>query len=73
VRRILKYEQTVTLHGEDGEKLRVSHDNRGEPFRKGVSIWLESGSVTQGVFIEQHEGERLRDLFNLIFPRKNGQ
>ncbi|MEY9138602.1 hypothetical protein ABIE79_010130 [Bradyrhizobium diazoefficiens] len=40
MKRILKYEQTLTLHGEDGEKLRISYDNRGEPYRQGVSLWL---------------------------------
>jgi hypothetical protein len=73
MKRILQHEQTVVLHGEDGERLRVSYDNRGEPYRKGVSLWLDSGTILQGVFIEQSEGERLRDLFNLLFPRKNGQ
>jgi hypothetical protein len=72
MKRILQHEQTVVLHGEDGERLRVSYDNRGEPYRKGVSLWLDSGTILQGVFIEQSEGERLRDLFNLLFPRKNG-
>lgn len=73
MKRILQHEQTVVLHGEDGERLRVSYDNRGEPYRKGVSLWLDSGTILQGVFIEKSEGERLRDLFNLLFPRKNGQ
>ena len=69
MKRILKHEQTVTFDGEDGEKLRVSYDNRGEPYRQGVSLWLESGSTLQGVFIDENEVRRLQNLFDILFPR----
>ncbi|BAR61862.1 hypothetical protein NK6_8715 [Bradyrhizobium diazoefficiens] len=70
MKRILKYEQTVTFDGEVGEKLRVSYDNRGDHYRQGVSLWLESGSTLQGVFIDENEVRRLQDLFELLYPRK---
>ncbi|WP_316207515.1 hypothetical protein [Bradyrhizobium sp. SZCCHNR3118] len=70
MKRLLKYEQSLTFDGEEGEKLRVSYDNRGEPYRQGLSFWLESGSVLQGVFLEESEVRRLQDLFDLLFPRK---
>lgn len=70
MKRILKYEQTLTLHGEDGEKLRISYDDRGEPYRQGVSLWLESGTTLQGVFIDQREVRQLQNLLDLLYPRK---
>lgn len=70
MKRILKYEQTLTLHGEDGENLRISYDNRGEPYRQGVSLWLESGTTLQGVFIDQREVRQLQNLLDLLYPRK---
>lgn len=70
MKRILKYEQSVTFHGEDGEKLRVCYDNRGDPCRQGIALWLESGTALQGVFIDQREVRQLQNLLDLLYPRK---
>jgi hypothetical protein len=70
MKMIEKSSKSVTFHGEDGEKLRVSYDNRGEPYRQGVALWLESGSHMQGVFIDQREVRQLQDMLDLLYPRK---
>jgi hypothetical protein len=70
MKALLRYERSVTFDGEDGEKLRVSYDNRGDPYRQGVALWLESGSALQGVFIDEREVRQLQDMLDLLFPRK---
>lgn len=61
----------VKFTGEDGEELSVSHDNRGEPFREGVSLELRQGYDSRAsVFLEDYEARKLRDLLNRLYPMR---
>lgn len=65
-----RYEQRIHFHGEDGDKLEIGYDNRGDPYRQGVSLTLESDGRFQGsVFLEDREAKVLRDLLNKIYPQ----
>jgi hypothetical protein len=41
-----------TFRAEQGDELTVGYDNRGEPYRQGISLWLETGEKYAGVFLE---------------------
>jgi len=62
--------KSVTFNGEDGGSLQVSYDNTGEPYRQGISLWLHAGSRIAGVFLEEAEARKLRDLIDTLYPRK---
>jgi len=70
MKRLEKTVNSITLRAEDGSSLRVGYDNRGEPYRKGVSLYLEEPGYTRmcGVFIEDWEARELRDLLNMLYP-----
>ena len=59
-----------TFQAEDGYELRIAYDNRGDPYREGVSLSLELGDGGYGghMFLDMHEVVRLRDLLNSIAP-----
>jgi hypothetical protein len=59
-----------TFRAEQGDELTVGYDNRGEPYRQGISLWLETGEKYAGVFLEEDEARELRDLLNRIMPVK---
>lgn len=70
--RVNKNTTRQTFKSEDGEILRVHYDNRGEPYRQGVSLIFEerqdgSGAFT-GVFLEGYEAKRLRDVLLALYP-----
>lgn len=56
----------------DPSTLDVSYDNRGEPYRKGISLTFEeprtSGHIS--VFLEAGEARALRDFIDKLYPRK---
>lgn len=60
----------ISFEAEDGHQLRVGYDNRGEPYRDGVTLSLEMGGGEYGghMFLEMSEVNRLRDLLNSISP-----
>lgn len=63
----------LTLQSGDPEndgRLEVYYDNRGEPYRQGVSLSLERRSFDQcaNVFLESWEGRALRDLLLKLYP-----
>lgn len=60
----------IESHGEDGDVLAVSYDNRGEPYRKGITLDLHNGNTQQGisVFLTNREAADLRILFSHIVP-----
>lgn len=67
-------EKSVTLYGEgsldDRATLEVRYDNRGEPYRKGISLWLTGpGQHHVGVFLEIHEAQKLAFLIDQLYPR----
>lgn len=68
-----KYEMSVLFSAEDGDRLEVSYDNRGEPYREGISLSLHEPDKPwrSHVFIEKREALELRDLIDELFPRKS--
>lgn len=65
-------EKHVTFNAEDGEQLVVSYDNRGEPYRRGISLSLHEPDQQwkAHVFLEEFEAKQLRDLIDRLFPRR---
>lgn len=69
--KVDRYSQRVTFHGEDSEELEVHYDNRGEPYRQGISLDLTTdGRWRASVFLENREAVELRDLLNRLYPPK---
>lgn len=67
----------IVAKSEDGEELRVSYSNRGEPYREGceVEVMLATDQYTPSVsmFLEHYELKRLRDaLSNLLGDNAQG-
>lgn len=61
--RVNRDTATITFHGEDDQHLRIGYDNRGEPYREGFSVDLMEGYESKAsVFLEAHEGRKLRDF-----------
>ena len=57
------------FYGEDGGKLLVRRDNRGDPFRDGFSFDIMDGyDNVVGVFLEEEEAKALRVMLNERFP-----
>ena len=72
--KVNRHTSSLHLDGEDGSALVVRYDNRGDPYRQGVTIELrEAGSFSARevtVFLEGWELEKLRDkLIELCPPR----
>lgn len=54
---------SVSFTDGEGNDLIVRIDTMGEPYREGVSIWLERPmDAGAGVFLETQEGQRLRSF-----------
>jgi hypothetical protein len=67
--KVAKGIQHVTFRGEDGDELRVGFDNRGDPYREGVTLTLSNGYETQvHLFLEEREVIHLRDLLLNLYP-----
>ena len=66
-----KYETTIVFDGEDGEQLVISYDNRGEPYRQGVTLALHEPDKPwrSCVFLEKHEVQGLAAMIEKLFPR----
>ena len=59
---------TLKIQCSEGE-LSLYHDNRGEPYRDGVTLLVEDGHSYEkscGVFLEHHEVRALRDRLNQL-------
>lgn len=63
---------SVRFAAEDGDELRVVYDNRGDPYREGITLSLDRSSGDYGahLFLEQDEARQLRDLLNSLYPPK---
>lgn len=61
---------SVRFRAEDGDELVVIHTNRGEPYREGIEVALETGDHRHGpyLFLESREAMELRDLLNRLYP-----
>lgn len=65
-------ETHVTFDAEEGDQLVVSYDNRGEPYREGISISLHEPDKPwrSSVFLDKQEAGQLRDLIDGLYPRR---
>ena len=65
--------ESVRFRGEDGHELRVTYDNRGEPYREGVQFALDKADGDYGahLFLEDREARELRDFLNALYPTIN--
>jgi len=70
MRAIERPKRLTFRDGDGGRDLEVYWDNRGEPYRDGVSFYLHDHiySETAGTFLEAHEAVQLRDLLNRLYP-----
>lgn len=61
---------SVSFQGEDGDVLTIGYDNRGDPYRKGVRLDMDSPcrSARAYVFLEDREATELRDLMLRLYP-----
>lgn len=70
--KVDKYSARVAFKGENGEHLSVSYDNRGEPYREGITLQLNEDMDRfryASVFLEEREVKELRDLLNTLYPK----
>lgn len=63
----------LAFAGEDGSRLTVGYDNRGEPYREGISIEIEAGYERVAVFLTGGEVDDLRKLLNDLHTDKRGR
>lgn len=68
--RALRERQRIDFEGEDGDTLSVHYDNRGEPYREGITLDLHNGDTQQGigVFLTNREARDLAILLNHLYP-----
>lgn len=60
------------FRGEDGDRLSFSYDNRGEPFREGITIELQDGDYNSvHVFLEEREVKELKEFLNDLCENKS--
>ncbi|UPT95495.1 hypothetical protein J4G48_0040790 [Bradyrhizobium barranii subsp. apii] len=54
--------KSLVIRGEEGAAIKAYHDNMGEPYRTGVTIWVAKDGEDNGsgVFLQTY------DLDNLI-------
>lgn len=53
----------------EATEFRVAHSNRGEPYRDGIELSLDTGYNNHAtLFLEAGEARQLRDLLNRLYP-----
>lgn len=72
MKTLAKHHVHVTFEAEEGDQLVVSYDNRGEPYREGISVAVHEPDKPwrSCVFLDKHEAGQLRDLIDGLYPRK---
>lgn len=67
-----KYETHVTFDAEEGDQLVASYDNRGEPYREGISLALHEPDKPwrSCVFLSKPEAQALAEMIDKLFPRR---
>ncbi|WP_028136139.1 hypothetical protein [Bradyrhizobium japonicum] len=69
-------ETVVRFQGEgslgDSADLEVRYDNRGEPYRRGITLTFNDHRTGAyiSVFLEQHEAGKVRDLIDTLYPAR---
>lgn len=67
--RVDRHKLRVEFQGEEGSRLVVQYDNRGEPYREGIVLQLDQeGELSPYVFLETSEVKKLRDMLNELLP-----
>lgn len=71
--KIVEGAKSLVLPGEDGGEMRIHYDNRGEPYREGVTFDVSFGfrdefDKSVNVFLDRRSGRAVRDLMNRLFP-----
>jgi hypothetical protein len=63
----------IIARSEDGEELRLSYSNKGEPYREGCNITLTLATdeycPSVSMFLEHRELVQLRDSLNKILQK----
>lgn len=71
MKQVNKYKCRKEFIGEDGDRLTVGYDNRGEPFREGVELNFRNAMSNCDVFLEDFEAKELRDLLIEMYPPRS--
>lgn len=60
----------LVLDGENGDQVQLGWDNRGEPYREGVTLMIRDGDLRRSIscFLNDHEARQLRDKLNELLP-----
>ena len=68
--KVLRNMARLELVGDGGDTLTVHYDNRGEPYREGITLDLHNEMLQQGmgVFLTNQEARELRDHLNAMYP-----
>lgn len=68
--KVLRNIKRLELVGDDGDTLTVHYDNRGEPYREGITLDLHNEMLQKGigVFLTNREALELRDHLNAMYP-----
>ena len=68
-------ETKISFRGEgllgDSAQLDIAYDNRGEPYRRGLSLCFNdhrTGAYVS-IFLERGEAEKVRELIDTLFPQ----
>ena len=67
--------EQVEFQADGGDTITVRYDNRGEPYREGVTLDLHNANTQDGVavFLVNDEARGLRDLLNRMYPITPGK
>lgn len=65
-----KFKKRISFEGENSAKLDIYYDNRGEPYREGITFSLseEDYRTDSYVFMEDREAKALRDFLLKLYP-----
>lgn len=66
--RVDKYKESEVFEGEEGERLRVCYDNRGDPYSEGITLEFEDWGTRTSVYLEKREAKQLADLIKRLYP-----
>lgn len=69
----IEQKRSIVFRGEatlgDTTELRILHTNRGEPFREGIELSLDTNYANHAtIFLDNTEACELRDLLNRLYP-----
>ena len=73
--KVDKHNTSLTLYGEEGDRLVIEYDNRGELYREGATFRFYNGfdQSTISVFLENRELECARDLLGRLLKKETDE